>query len=302
MNTDTILPVAKRHLLLANAIVWGAPGVKILVTGIRSYIAVWPSEHIVWLALGTVCVLAGFLWMFPRIVKRYSDRILAFPQGKKSLLALLPAKGWVLVIFMICLGISLKFIPGIPTEFFASFYPGLGTALVVAGAIFFAKWLEAPASTFRPMRRFKQQLPEDASIDILQKAYRGFLSVHGDGGYPYTVPINFLYKDGKLYFHCAMEGHKLDAVRARDKACFTVIDTPQKEPGDWWYHVRSVICFGRVHILQDAAEKDRFLRQLGAKYFPEGYDMEADMQRNAARALVLVFSIEHMSGKRVREK
>ena len=105
-----------------------------------------------------------------------------------------------------------------------------------------------------------------------------------------------------MFFHCAMEGHKLDAIRAHDKACFTVIDEPQKEPGDWWYHVRSVICFGRIHILEDEAEKDRRLRQLGAKYFPDGYDIESDMQRNALRALVLAFTIEHMSGKRVREK
>lgn len=141
MNIDKILPVAKRHLLLANAIVWGAPGVKILVTGIQSYLAVWPSKNIVWLALGTICVLAGFKWMFSRIVKRYSDRILEFPQEKKSILAFLPVKGWILIIFMMCLGISLRFIPGIPTEFFASFYPGLGTALIVAGATFLAKWI-----------------------------------------------------------------------------------------------------------------------------------------------------------------
>lgn len=161
---------------------------------------------------------------------------------------------------------------------------------------------EKEEMAFRSMRRFKQQLPEEENIDILQKAFRGFLSVSGDGGYPYTVPINFLYKEGKLYFHSAVEGHKLDAIRSSDKACFTVIDDPKKEPDSWWYHVRSVICFGRVHILEDEKEKDNYLRQLGAKYFPDGYDIESDMQRNAPRAIVLVFTIEHMSGKRVREK
>lgn len=152
------------------------------------------------------------------------------------------------------------------------------------------------------MRRFKQQLPEEECRAILDTAYRGFLSVIGDGGYPYTVPINFVYAEDVLYFHCAVEGHKLDAIRASDKACFTIIDTPQKEPGDWWYHVRSVICFGRVRVVEDAEQKNMRLRQLGKKYFPEGYDMEADMQRNAARALVLAFQIEHCTGKRVREK
>ena len=143
MNIDKILPVAKRHLLLANAIVWGAPGVKILVTGIQSYLALWPSKSIVWLALGTVLVLAGFVWMFNRIVKKYSDRIMAFPEKKKSILAFLPGRGWILIIFMMCLGISLKFIPGVPTEFFASFYCGLGPALIAAAALFLARWVEA---------------------------------------------------------------------------------------------------------------------------------------------------------------
>ena len=143
MNTDKILPMAKRHLLLANAIVWGAPGVKILVTGIQSYLALWPSKSIPWLALGTVLVLAGFVWMFNRIVKKYSDRIMAFPEKKKSILAFLPVRGWILVIFMMCLGITLKHIPGVPTEFFASFYCGLGPALIAAAAQFLARWVDA---------------------------------------------------------------------------------------------------------------------------------------------------------------
>lgn len=143
MHTDRILPVAKRHLLLANAVVWGAPGIKILVTGIQAYLALWPSKSIPWLVLGTILVLAGFSWMFSRIVKKYSDRILAFPQERKSLFAFLPVRGWILVIFMMCLGISLKFIPGVPTEFFASFYCGLGPALIIAGATFLARWAQA---------------------------------------------------------------------------------------------------------------------------------------------------------------
>lgn len=152
------------------------------------------------------------------------------------------------------------------------------------------------------MRRFKQQLPDEESISILRSAYRGFLSVIGDGGYPYSVPINFVYADGKLYFHCAKEGHKLDAIRRCDKACFTVLDNPEKEPDSWWYHVRSVICFGRIRLVEDADEKDQRLRQLGGKYFPDGYDIDADMLKNAPRTELLEFSIEHFTGKRVREK
>lgn len=162
--------------------------------------------------------------------------------------------------------------------------------------------MENEESVFRPMRRFKQELPEQECLEILDKAYRGFLSVVGDGGYPYAVPINFLYSDGHLWFHCALEGHKLDAIKACDKACFTVIDDPVKEENDWWYHVRSVICFGRIHMVEDNVQRLSMLRALGMKYFPEGYDIEADMVKNGPRAAMLDFEIEHISGKRVREK
>ena len=157
-------------------------------------------------------------------------------------------------------------------------------------------------TAFRPMRRFKQELPQDECLRILDTAYRGFLSVIGDGGYPYAVPLNFVSVDGKIYFHCAREGHKLDAVRACDKACFTVLDEPVKEPGDWWYHVKSVICFGRICVLSDAEEALQRLKDLGNKYFPENYDMARDLASNGPRALVLEFTPEHISGKRVREK
>ena len=151
-------------------------------------------------------------------------------------------------------------------------------------------------------RRSKQALPEETCFQILKNAYRGFLSVNGDGGYPYSVPINFVFEDGKLYFHCAREGHKLDSIRACDKACFTVLDEPEKEPGDWWYHVNSVICFGRVGIVTDERERMDRLRSLAGKYFPAGYDTGTDILRNGPRAEILEFTIEHISGKAVREK
>jgi len=140
MKTDAILPVAKRHLLLANALIWGAPGIKILLTGLQAYGQLAGAKSLPWLILGSLLVLAGFLWMFSRIVKKYSDRILAFPEEKKSLFAFLSAKGYILILFMMCLGISLKFIPGVPTEFFASFYCGLGPALIVAAIQFLRNW------------------------------------------------------------------------------------------------------------------------------------------------------------------
>ena len=155
---------------------------------------------------------------------------------------------------------------------------------------------------FRPMRRFKQQLTEEECIAILRMMPRGVLAVLGDGGYPYTVPLDFVYDEGKIYFHCAKEGHKLDAIRACDKVSFCVLNEGVKEPDSWWYHFKSVVCFGRMHVVEDPALKNASLRLLGAKYFPQDYDINADMAQDAPNALVLELQIEHLSGKRVREK
>ena len=157
-------------------------------------------------------------------------------------------------------------------------------------------------TAFRPMRRFKQELPQDECMRILDTAYRGFLSVIGDGGYPYSFPINFYHEDGKVYFHSAMQGHKIDSLRTCDKACFTVLGEPEKEPDDWWYHVKSVICFGRLKEITEAPKHDDMLRKFGRKYFPGEEYLEKEMAESARHAAVLELTIEHMTGKSVREK
>ena len=77
---------------------------------------------------------------------------------------------------------------------------------------------------FREMRRKRQQLAEEESIGILQKATSGTLALMGDNDYPYAVPISYVYYEGKLYFHSALTGHKVDAIRKCDKASFCVIE------------------------------------------------------------------------------
>ncbi|MBQ4425754.1 MAG: pyridoxamine 5'-phosphate oxidase family protein [Lachnospiraceae bacterium] len=155
---------------------------------------------------------------------------------------------------------------------------------------------------FRDMRRIGQKLPEDRCREILEKAPRGVLSLLGDGGYPYGIPVDFFFEGDTLYFHCAKEGHKIDAVKACDKASFCVMENGGQEEGDWWYHFESVIVFGRISLVEEEAEKTRVLRLIGNKYMPSEEMVEAVLQRSGARAAVLALRIEHMSGKRVNEK
>lgn len=155
---------------------------------------------------------------------------------------------------------------------------------------------------FRKMRRFKQQLPEAQCVEILKSEPRGVLAVLGDEGYPYAVPLDFIYKDGKLFFHSAMEGHKVDALRACDKASFCVMDQGEPVEGDWALWFNSVICFGRVRLVEDREETIRIARDLGLKYYPNEQDVEDEIRKDGHRVLCMELTIEHMTGKHVHEK
>ena len=154
---------------------------------------------------------------------------------------------------------------------------------------------------FREMRRFKQQLSEAECAEILRREPRGVLAVLGDDGYPYAVPLDFVYEDGKLYFHCAAEGHKIDAIRRCDKVSFCVTEQGERAPGEWWLKVRSVIAFGRIRILEDREEVLSRVRALGLKYAAPDY-VEKELQKDGKRVQCLELTIEHMTGKRVNEK
>lgn len=156
---------------------------------------------------------------------------------------------------------------------------------------------------FRPMRRFKQQLPEAECVEILRSEPRGVLSLLGDDGYPYGLPMTHWYcpEDGRLYFHCAREGHKLDALRARDKASFCVLDRGVREPEGWAMHIRSVIVFGRIRVVEDPEKTEWILRSLTAKFTPDPAYAEEALRRGADRVLCLELIPEHITGKRIRE-
>ena len=124
----------RRYLYIAAGVIWGIPGVMITLKGIRAYLTM-PSGELWWLLLITAGVLISFFWMFGRIVRRYCALIAKEPE-QTTLLHTFPLKGWILVICMSCLGMILKFIPCIPAEFIASFYSGLGPALIWSGICF----------------------------------------------------------------------------------------------------------------------------------------------------------------------
>ena len=148
------------------------------------------------------------------------------------------------------------------------------------------------------MRRFRQQLPDAESIELLKKATSGTLALLGDEGYPYAVPISYVYSDGKLYFHSALEGHKVDAIRNCDKASFCIITKDDVHPEKYTTFFRSVIAFGRIYIIEDPAEKLEIARLLGNRYNPNQDEaLQHEIYSGLSRMLAIRFDIEHLTGK-----
>lgn len=157
---------------------------------------------------------------------------------------------------------------------------------------------------FRQMRRFKQQVSSEKCIEILKNEWCGVLALLGDDGYPYTVPIDFYYDetDGKIYFHGAKEGHKIDAIEKCDKASFCVMDSGFKKDGDWALNITSVVVFGRISKVDDFEKTKEKVCKLGAKYHPSMKDVEVEWENAKNRVQCLEMTVEHMTGKLVNEK
>ncbi len=156
---------------------------------------------------------------------------------------------------------------------------------------------------FREMRRKRQLLSEKDSIAVLEKGTSGVLSLLGDDGYPYGVPMSYVYIENKIFFHCAKEGYKIDAIRKCDKASFCVIDQDDIVPEKYTTYFRSVIVFGKVRILTDKSELQKAIEKLAIKYHPKDdmLNREKEISKGLNLLYVIELSIEHMTGKEAIE-
>lgn len=134
-----VCKVRKIHLLAINGLLWLAIGTKIAMTGVCHYLTT-SSGKLGWMIPLSILVFAGFYGMFTGIVRKYAERIHALLGPKEPVWKTFGLKGYLIIAFMISLGISLKHIPGIPESFFAWFYLGLGLGLISAGVRFLIRW------------------------------------------------------------------------------------------------------------------------------------------------------------------
>ena len=152
------------------------------------------------------------------------------------------------------------------------------------------------------MRRKRQLLSEADTIAMLQSCSSGVLAVQGDDDYPYAVPLSFAYEEGRLFFHSAKAGHKIDAIERDAKVSFCVIDADDVVQSTFTTHFRSAIVFGRARVLTDDDEKRHALECLARKYSPDYLEAAGpEIEREWKRVCAIELTIEHMTGKAAKE-
>ena len=157
---------------------------------------------------------------------------------------------------------------------------------------------------FRQMRRKNKAIDDACAKNLLLSQRRAVLAVNGDEGYPYAIPINYLYDsdDGKIYFHGSLVGHKIDSIKACDKVCFTVYGDETIKDLEWAPYLKSVVVFGRCHLIEDRETAMRLVKKFAMKYYPDEETADEEIEESGKAVQMFEIEIEHMSGKEIQER
>ena len=155
---------------------------------------------------------------------------------------------------------------------------------------------------FRAMGRIKQQISQEECIRVLKEQPRGVLSMIGDEGYPYGIPLNHLYlDDGHIYFHCGKHGHKIDAIAKCDKVSYCVYDQGYRRDGEWALNISSVVVFGRIREVTDKDRMREICTLLTKKFTDDDEYLQRELRDSFKNVKCLELIPEHMTGKLVNE-
>ena len=154
---------------------------------------------------------------------------------------------------------------------------------------------------FREMRRKNQQLKKEDTLKVIKRCQNGTLACLGDNGYPYSLPLSYVYLDNRIYFHSAKEGHKIDAIKRESRGSFSARDEDRIVSEEYTSYFRSVIAFGKARIVK-GDEWVKAFYALVEKYCKDRPEAEKVREINECKAsLIIAIDIEHLTGKEAIE-
>ena len=148
---------------------------------------------------------------------------------------------------------------------------------------------------FREMRRKDKLMSESDTLALLESGKEGILGTIADNGYPYTVVVNYVYYNGKVYFHCAKEGHKIDNINNNEKVSFSVYDNVEVIGEELNTKYQSLTLFGRAKVIE---AKQDVLMELVKKYSDLPVKKANEMiSKEINITAVVEIQIDHITGK-----
>ena len=157
---------------------------------------------------------------------------------------------------------------------------------------------------FRKVRKKSNEISTEAAKKLLHCARRGIIAMNGEDGYPYAIPINYLYdeENNKIIFHGAKVGDKIDLLKASDKICFTAYGNERIEEEAWAPYVQSAVVFGRCHMVEGQEKTIDLVKKLARKYFPDEKLVEEEAAKSGKAVQMFEIEIEYLTGKEVHER
>jgi len=151
---------------------------------------------------------------------------------------------------------------------------------------------------FREMRRKDRAMSEAEAMSILETAQVGTLATVSEENIPYLVPMSFVYTQGAIYLHCAVEGKKLDNIRGNNNICFNVVEAVELLPAAFSTKYKSVTVFGKIAVVEAQEEKRQSLIAIVKKYSPDFYEAGLQYIDNAIeKTKVLKIEVSRITGK-----
>lgn len=154
---------------------------------------------------------------------------------------------------------------------------------------------------FKEMRRKSKETSEEEALNILEKADSGVFSSISKNGYPYGVPVNYVYLNEAIYIHGAKEGHRLENIRENSKSSFTVVSYEEVIPSNFETFYDSVVVFGKAFEVIDEEEKTQALLKFMDKYSIDFLEKgKIYIEKSKDHTSLIKIEIIHMTGKHGR--
>lgn len=153
----------------------------------------------------------------------------------------------------------------------------------------------------KKMRRQEKAMPQEETLEVLDKAEYGVLSTISADDTPYGTPMNFARVGDAIYFHCALEGHRMENIAGNKSVCLNVVDSVVLMPEKFNTQYRSVTVFGDISIVEDTEEKKKGIKAIADKLSPD-FEKEglAYIEKAFSNMHVLKMKVTKMTGKATR--